>query len=280
VTPRARWLPLVAGALVAGALGLAGLRYLDGELWLVVPPAERFPVRGIDVSHHQGDVDWAALDPELIQFAWIKASEGGDFRDREYVANRDEARAACIPFGSYHFLSFCAPADIQAANFVDAVGADPGDLPPAVDLETGGNCSARPGPREIRGLVDRFIGLVEASLQREMMIYVPDDQVPAMFGTAGPPDRDLWIRSVFRPPVLLDDPRVFVWQYQPRWLTGGVSGFVDRNALRADIAARWGLPRRACTPATPAPHPAAAGTAPPGRSPGSGADPGSSPTHP
>ena len=59
------------------------------------PPADRFPVQGIDVSHHQGVVDWERVaSNRAIRFVYIKASEGGDFRDASVTENWDGARRA------------------------------------------------------------------------------------------------------------------------------------------------------------------------------------------
>ena len=38
--------------------------------------AIKYPVRGIDVSSYQGEIDWQTLSCENISFAFIKATEG------------------------------------------------------------------------------------------------------------------------------------------------------------------------------------------------------------
>jgi len=42
------------------------------------PISQIFPLRGIDVSHHQKRIDWETVAEHNIHFVWIKASEGGD----------------------------------------------------------------------------------------------------------------------------------------------------------------------------------------------------------
>ena len=56
-----------------------------------------FQVHGFDISHHQGDIDWDALQqtqhtPFPIRFVFMKASEGGDFSDTTFTRNFDAAR--------------------------------------------------------------------------------------------------------------------------------------------------------------------------------------------
>jgi lysozyme len=63
---------LVLTALILGAPRL----YQYFEL-----PAMRYPVKGVDVSHYQGAIDWRALRDSGIRFAYIKATEGARIRD-------------------------------------------------------------------------------------------------------------------------------------------------------------------------------------------------------
>ena len=45
------------------------------------PDRSKYPVRGIDVSHHQGSIDWQRVAADDVSFAIIKATEGGDYVD-------------------------------------------------------------------------------------------------------------------------------------------------------------------------------------------------------
>lgn len=49
---------------------------------------------GIDVSHHQGIVDWMRVKAAGAEFAFLKASEGTTFVDRQYKRNYARAKAA------------------------------------------------------------------------------------------------------------------------------------------------------------------------------------------
>jgi len=63
----------VAVALMAAVLGgLAYFYYLNFS-----PDHARYPIRGIDVSQHQGTIDWQLVASDGVQFAVIKATEGG-----------------------------------------------------------------------------------------------------------------------------------------------------------------------------------------------------------
>jgi lysozyme len=85
------------------ALGVAGLAavaalafalYRSGAVQLVRPDPARYPIRGVDVSHHQGSIDWTQVAGDGVQFAYLKATEGRDHRDARFAANWSGAAAA------------------------------------------------------------------------------------------------------------------------------------------------------------------------------------------
>ena len=69
-------------------------------------PAPTDPVRfrGIDVSHYQGDVDWAAVRAAGYTFAFTKATEGTDEVDPMFAANWAGIDSAGMTRGAYHFF--------------------------------------------------------------------------------------------------------------------------------------------------------------------------------
>src|SRR5690349_2704594 len=70
------------------------------------PDRTLYPVRGIDVSHHQNEIDWRKVAHDDVSFAFIKATEGGDHRDTRFATNWKEAQAAGLKVGAYHFFTF------------------------------------------------------------------------------------------------------------------------------------------------------------------------------
>lgn len=102
-----------------------------------------YKVHGFDISHHQGDIDWAELSktqytPFPIRFVFIKASEGGDFSDTAFRQNFESARKYGFIRGAYHFFNPKTDASRQADFFIRSVRLEPGDLPPVLDIETKG----------------------------------------------------------------------------------------------------------------------------------------------
>ncbi len=102
---------------------------------------EGYEIHGIDISHHQGDIDWAELrDKGLInklpiRFIMIKATEGSTQIDENFIDNFYQAREYGFTRGAYHFYSVHTPAKAQAQFFIKNVKLEKGDLPPVLDVE-------------------------------------------------------------------------------------------------------------------------------------------------
>lgn len=99
-----------------------------------------FSVHGIDVSHHQGMIDWKMLTQTRqgkfpVHFVFMKASEGGDYGDKVFQANFDSAKVHGFIRGAYHFYNPKTDPIRQADFFINSVKLDSGDLPPVLDIE-------------------------------------------------------------------------------------------------------------------------------------------------
>jgi len=97
-------------------------------------------IYGIDVSHHNGVVDWAIVAQRGVRFAYIKASQGDRFRDSRFAANWAAAgKNTTIRRGAYHFLTPDRSGKDQAKIFLAILDAAGGlkkdDLTPVLDLE-------------------------------------------------------------------------------------------------------------------------------------------------
>ncbi len=218
------------------AIGLLiGAVFVSARWWFLhwQPDRMRYPLRGLDVSHHQGIVDWPAVARDDVAFVYLKASEGGDHRDRRYADNERGARAAGIAVGAYHFFTFCRSGAEQAANFLAAAPARGDALAPAVDLEFGGNRGRRPDAAAMRAELDAFLAPVEAAYAKPALLYVTPEFFEAY--RAALPARPLWRRSILRAPEA--SAAWTLWQYHNRGRVAGIDGPVDLNVHVGDAAA-------------------------------------------
>jgi lysozyme len=213
------------------------------------PDRGRYPVRGIDVSHHQGRIDWERVAADDVAFAVIKATEGGDHIDDAFAANLRAARAAGLAVGAYHFFTFCRPGADQARNFISVVPRDQPLLPPVVDIEFGGNCPQRPSPEQLNAELSAFLGPVEAAFGKTAILYVTDEAAEAYAGQIV--GRPRWLRSLALRPS--QDDWIY-WQYHNRGRVDGIGGDVDLNVLqggREMLAALYAEALDSTSPETP-----------------------------
>ena len=163
---------LLVGLCAAGAAGITGvLLFYFGILQLNNPSGKTYPVRGVDVSSYQGDIDWPVLAQQDIQFAFIKATEGSSFTDPCFAENFPQAQAAGLRVGAYHFFSFESSGAEQAANFIAAVPKTENTLPPVVDFELYGDGQTLPSTTETRAILTELLDQLEAYYGVKPIIY-------------------------------------------------------------------------------------------------------------
>jgi lysozyme len=225
---RGRRLLVVFGVLVAGAGVVAGAWHW----WLPTyrPGLERGERYGVDVSNHQGDIDWARVAEDDVDFAYIKATEGGDFVDERFERNWEGAGDAGLDRGAYHFFTLCRPGIEQAELFLRTVPPDPDALPPVVDLELAGNCSARPDRATVARELEAFLTRVEADAGEPVVLYLGDD-FEGHYRVRDRLDRELWLRRIVRRPGL---DGWWIWQFHHSASVDGIRGSADLNVMRGD----------------------------------------------
>lgn len=221
-----------ASLVFAGFVAAGGLLYFH----TFSPDRGKYPVRGIDVSHHQGQIDWRRVAADDVAFAVIKATEGGDHVDDAFATNLREARAAGLAVGAYHFFTFCRPGADQAKNFISVVPHDQPLLPPVVDIEFGGNCPQRPSPQQLSAELQAFLGPVEAAFGKPAIIYLTDEAEEAYLGQIAV--RQRWLRSLAIKPS--EDGWIY-WQYHNMGRVDGIEGDVDLNVLQGGQQTLAGL---------------------------------------
>ncbi len=228
--------------LLLGALGA----YLcaEGKIWFNMPSLRRYPVRGVDVSHYQGEIDWETLSAQNIRFAFIKATEGSGTVDECFAENWKNARASGLSVGAYHFFSFDSPAASQAANFCACVPCEADALPPVIDLEHY-RSGDLPAPETVRENLREMLETLRTVYGKTPIIYTTRNCWELYLQDSGL-DYTLWIRSVFTPPASDYEPAWTFWQYNPRGKMDGYSGsetYIDLNLYRgseADFRAAFG----------------------------------------
>lgn len=220
--------------IAAGVIFLSVVCLLTGSAYwayrenMVATPyvdSEKYPVRGIDVSRHNGMIDFSEVAASGMDFVFIKASEGRAHQDSLYVRNSREARKAGLKTGAYHFFRFDKDGVEQAINFLDATRGIPHELGLAIDVEKAGN-PADIDPEEVRKRLTSMIDYMNL-LGHRVMIYTNlegyEEYIADDF-----PGYPLWICRFRENPIITE---WTFWQYSHRGKVAGVKGEVDMNAF-------------------------------------------------
>lgn len=216
--------------------------------WTGRAPA-RYAVHGTDVSRFQGRIDWPDARRAGIEFAWIKATEGGDRLDPRFGENWREADRAGVARGAYHFFYFCRPAIEQARWFIRNVPRTPGALPPVLDMEWtpfSPTCTIRPPAEHIRSEARIFLEALERHYGTRPLIYsTPDFFERNRMDLLG--NYEFWLRSVAgHPSETYPGHRWTIWQYTGSGLAPGFYTDVDLNVFNGsrDSWSTWLASRR------------------------------------
>ena len=225
---------IIASACAAVCLLLiaGGLAYVSRRMQRpnIVVHKREYPISGIDISSHNGTIDFSRVAADSITFVYIKASEGADFRDRRFSANCDSAAKAGLKVGAYHFFRKYGNGTLQAANFLDAVAGKMLDLPLAIDVEDWGNEDA-----ESEAVVRTNLQEMVTALQKRgcrVMIYTNKDghrsYIRDQFSHL-----DLWL-CTFKHPRKVSGYDWTMLQYSHWGNVAGVDGEVDLNVFNGD----------------------------------------------
>jgi lysozyme len=213
-------------ALAIGGAGAVILAYRHefqlAPLW--------YEVVGVDVSNHQGDIDWPALAGSGVRFAFIKATEGGTFRDKRFQVNWEGAKRAGLARGAYHFFRLCRSGAEQAQNFIATVPREDGALPPVIDAEHLGPCPAGEQVANVLEEIKTLLDRLERHYGRRPLIYT-DETFDAAYLRGQLAGDKFWLRSLFWPPSFRAGQWV-IWQYHDAGRRAGVNGPVDLNVFR------------------------------------------------
>lgn len=197
-------------------------RYLSPR---IQPSLTEYPVRGVDISSHNGDVDFEKMKRSGIDFVMFKATEGISFIDKKFEENYTKARQAGLRVGAYHFFRFDCDGRVQAFHFLNTIGDRQFDFPLALDVEESGNPEGHARADIVRNL-EAAINHLELR-GHDVMLYT-NKRGYSRFISRDFPDYPLWICS-FRDPPGPD--KWYMWQYTHRGDVPGVSGNVDVNIL-------------------------------------------------
>lgn len=186
---------------------------------------EKYPVRGIDVSAHNGVIDMQKVADSGVEFVFIKATEGVDFKDRNFRTNFDKARRAGLLTGIYHFFRFDRDGVEQAINLMRSVGSRRPELGLVIDVEKAGNPDSIP-TETVKNRLLQMVDYLNLLGHRVMFYSNKDGYYEYLAETF--PGAPLWICGFSENPI---NAEWSFWQFNHRGKVDGVTGDVDLNVF-------------------------------------------------
>lgn len=190
---------------------------------------QNYPVWGLDISHHNGKVDWSKVIVTKPNFIFIKATEGITVADREYDSNWVYLKKHNITRGAYHFFSYKSTGLLQAKYFISRAKLVKGDLPPVLDVEF---ARKMPAPKKVTREILNWIDAVEKHYKVKPIIYCPMRFYKKYLNGKLDKDYPLWICDYRGVPDT--KAQWHFWQHTDSFKIPGINFLFDRNVYRYD----------------------------------------------
>ena len=189
-------------------------------VFLALPVEARAARKGIDVSYHQGAIDWNAVKASGVEFAYIRAGSFKSGTDAYFHANMKGATSVGIPVGIYVYSYATTPA--QAANealFAISVAKDyPVSLPIAYDIEDSNHKTLT--NEQNLALVNSFCNTISNAGYTPIVYSYRNFFTGKLQGVS----QDKWVAHYS---AACDYPGVSIWQASSKGRIGGINGNVD-----------------------------------------------------
>lgn len=187
-----------------------------------------YEIRGIDISHYQGKIDWDKLENAMIErspirFIVMKATEGSSRIDPSFKENFDQAREYGYIRGAYHFWSNKSSARSQAYFFLNNVPLESGDLPPVLDIE---HKPTNKNLEEFQRDILTWLHIVEDRYHVKPIIYTYYKFKMNYLSSAVFDDYPYWIAHYYVDKIEYKGEWKF-WQHTDAGKLPGIKGYVD-----------------------------------------------------
>lgn len=187
-------------------------------------------IKGIDVSKHQGQIDWPKVKAAGIRFAMIRAGYGKNNIDPQFERNITECNRLGIPCGVYWFSYATTEAEArqEAKYCLAAVKPYKLEYPVCFDLEYDTVKKAKEkgvtiGKSLASRMIDAFCLEIE-SAGYYAMFYANQDYLNTMINPELLKQYDFWYAKYASEQGRKD---TGIWQYSSTGKVAGISGNVD-----------------------------------------------------
>lgn len=197
-------------------------------------------IKGIDVSKHQGTIDWKKVKDDGIEFAIIRIGYGGSapVKDEKFEENYKNARAVGIKVGAYLYSYANSQSDIdkEKASVKTWLNGRVLDLPFYIDIEdkkTQGDLSVS----ALSNLVNSFCEFIE-NLGYWAGIYANKNWLETKLDMNKLNKYTVWLAQWTNNPTYQGS--YGMWQYTSDGKVNGINGRVDMNYQVKELGGKIG----------------------------------------
>lgn len=187
-------------------------------------------MQGIDVSYHNGNIDWNKVKSDGVDFAIIRAGYGKVIsqKDKKFEENYAGAKKAGIPVGAYwySYATTVAEAQQEARVFLEAIKGKQFEMPVYFDIEEKNQMS------NASALIQAFCSVVEAA-GYFVGFYMSESYTRSYVSLETRQRYSHW-NARWGSSQDLGAP---MWQYTDSGSVAGISGHVDMNRCYSNFEA-------------------------------------------
>lgn len=199
--------------------------------------------RGIDVSHHQGVLDWAKLKADGVEFAMLRAGYGQSTTDTQFHRNAQECTRLGIAFGVYWFsyAGTVEQAKREAAKCIEVIAPYKLSYPVAWDFEYDSvdyleSKGIAPTKKLVSDMGRAFLDAVEDAGYYPML-YTNRDYLLRYFDGDIASRYDTWLAQWRKNANIANPPmQVGIWQHSNEGVVAGLGPF-DMDVAYKDYPA-------------------------------------------
>ena len=185
--------------------------------------------KGIDVSEHQGHIDWAKVAKDGVQFAVIRAGYGRELsqKDDYFEQNYTAAKKAGIQVGAYwySYADSVKRAEEEAKTCLKVLEGKKFDLPIFFDQEYEKSILAL-SSKTRTDIILKFLEIIQAA-GRKCGLYSSTNFITTKLQASRLRQYPLWIAEYGS--KLHCPGTVWAWQYTSTGRVSGIKGHVDCN---------------------------------------------------
>lgn len=187
---------------------------------------------GIDVSHHQGDINWRKVKQVQpgLDFVYVKCTEGKTYADPIFIRNVRGASEQGYKVGAYHYFRMTSSSHEQYQNFKKQMDKVHLDLIPMVDIEQD---DGKPH-KQLQDSLRVLLNLLEKAYGKKPMIYGTQRSYNAYCAPEFN-DYPLYIgKYSYSKPIVIGPSHYTIWQFSETGTINGFAGGVDLCRFHPD----------------------------------------------